>query len=370
MEASRKAREQDQRRQREFEESKRREAEARAQRAEDARQAAEAARQVAAALAAKEQELRAAQERIAEEERQRAKATRLRLKNDLQQQAWRTQLAIAAAVVGLILTALATGGLLYAFNQKERADEALIEANAGAFWNGLQLWRDPLTPQEVATLWDLAEQDEEIRVAFVRQLADDPALLSRFGYKPQPIARAVGLRWPEDARQIAKQSMAYVASGQFHPTDPFELVSYTRALAALTRLLDAEVEDSVKQNIEGAKQNIQIAINGIAGQEQLSDQQLWTLPDMVEVGATIQPPIAIQPANDRLRAIIRSAEPTADAGWRGQAIGRAIGVMAKFLNPSERLQAIRYLVPMLGQNARLRFRQSRPARLDGPAAEP
>jgi hypothetical protein len=367
MEASRKARDEELQHKREFEEARRRAAEERALRAEEARRAADA-------LAAKQQELRAAQERIVEEQRLRLEEERVRLENELERQALRarleeqtklakerhrfTRLAVAAAVVLGIFALLATGGFLYALDQKaradaaaeqalaeaRRADEAVIETKASSLWSRLQLWRDPLTPEDVATLWNLTQQDEEVRVAFVRQLADDPALLRQFGFKPQPIARAVGLRWPEGALQTIKRSMAYVASDQFHPIDPFELVAYSRALAALMPWLDREIA-------EAARRNIQRAINDLAGQEQLGDQQLWALAETVGVfSARLEPPLAIEPARDRLREIIRSAAPTADAGWRGQAISRAIQVMAPFLTHGERLHAVRYLVPLLGQD--------------------
>jgi len=338
IDASRNAAEEDARRRKELEEFRRREAEERARQAEW----------------------------LAEEERLRSEEERLRLENELEQQAWRarleqqalrTRLALAAAVVGAILTAIATGAFWYAHGQKlrahaaaeqalaeaKRADEAVIETKASSLWSRLQLWRDPLTPEEVATLWDLTQQDQEVRAAFVRQLADDPVLLRRFGFKPQPIARAVGLRWPDDARQTFKRSMAYVASDEFDPTDPFELVSYTRTLAALMPWLDGGIANAARRNIESA-------INAIARQERLSDQQLWGLPEAVEVGAAFWPPLAIEPARDRLREIIRTAAPAADAGWRGHSISRAIQVMNPVLTDSERRRAVGYLLPLLGQN--------------------
>jgi len=319
--------------------------------------------QTEAEEAARQQE----EERLRRENELKQQALRARL----EQQALRTRLAVAAAVVGAILTAIATGAFWYAHGQKvradaaatqaldekaranaaaaqalaeaKRADEAVIETKATSLWSRLQLWRDPLTPEEVASLWDLTQQDQEVRAAFVRQLADDPVLVRRFGFKPQPIARAVGLRWPDDARQTFKRSMAYVAGDQFDPTDPFELVSYARALAALTPWLDRGIAANARRNIESA-------INEIARQERLSDQQLWALPEAVEVAAGFEPHLAIQPARDRLREIIRTAAPAADAGWRGHSISRAIQIMNPDLTPPERLRAVGYLVPLLGQN--------------------
>ena len=273
---------------------------------------------------------------------------------------------------------LATGGFLYALDQKGRADvaakeayeqklqadaaakaanEAVIETKASSLWSRLQLWRDPLTAEDVATLWDLNQQDEKVRVAFVRQLAADHGLLRQFGYKPQAIARAIGLRWPEDALQAAKRTMTYVASDQFAPTDPFELVSYTRALAALALWLDSEIAEPAKQNIESA-------INDLAEQEPLGDPQLWALPETIEVVSTrLEPPLAIEPARDRLREVIRSAVPPADASWRDHAISRAIQVMAPVLEDPDRRHAV--LLP--GASARA---GSRPMVGQGDSARP
>ena len=213
MHASRAARDEESRRRQDQEQAQRREAEERARRAEDARQAADA-------LAAKEKELRAAQAR-------------------------RTQLAVAAAVVGCFLAVVATIAFAYAFQQKRLAHGALIETKATAFWSRLQLWDDPIRTEDVVTLWELARENASVRVAFVRRLADSHDLLARFGFKPQPIMRAVGLQWPDEAREIAERSVARITSDQFNPSTakPFELVSYTRALAALEQWLDPVISN-------------------------------------------------------------------------------------------------------------------------------
>ena len=202
----------------------------------------------------------------------------MRLQNELEQQALRARLkeetrrakqrrwVTATAAVGACICLVFAG---YAFLQKDRADVAAADAaraaveaqaaaqradqeaqkareeaaradaaaidnKAGQFWYGLQLFRDPMQPEDIATLWDLTQQDDKVRVAFVRQLASNPKLLRRFGSNPQPIARAVGLRWPDEARDTVKQqSVAYVASEQFErdKLDAFQLAAYTRAVA-------------------------------------------------------------------------------------------------------------------------------------------
>jgi hypothetical protein len=327
MNASCTARDEEIRRRQDEEEAKRRALEERARQAEKDHRAA-------AALAANQQKLAAAQERIAAEQRQRAEEA---IAAQRRQRRW-------------TITALATAGIaivaaIYAGVQSYRADQAVIETKASSLWSRLQLWGDPLQPKDVATLWDLNQQDERVRVAFVRQLATSPDLLARFGFKPQPIARAVGLQWPVEGREIVARSASYVASDQFDPkkAQPFEILSYTRALAAVAPLLDAATRESGTRKIAGA-------INDLAGTQQPTDQQLWALAELV--GAFAEPfgPEAIEPARERLQGIIWSAEPSGGAGWRGQAISRAIEVMAPQLDPAERLRAIRYLMPLLGQN--------------------
>jgi energy-coupling factor transporter ATP-binding protein EcfA2 len=110
---------------------------------------------------AEEAARRQEEERLQRENELKQQALRARL----EQQALRTRLAVAAAVVGAILTAAATGAFWYAHNQKlradaaaeqalaeaRRADAAVIETKASSLWSALQLWRDPLTPEDVAT---------------------------------------------------------------------------------------------------------------------------------------------------------------------------------------------------------------------------
>ena len=281
-------------------------------------------------------------QRLFENSRQALRAERDRQQQEERERRRFTQLAVTAAISFGALAVIATGALGYALYQKTLADEAVIETKASAFWNGLQLWNDPLRERDVATLWKLTQEDDDVRVAFVRRLANSRDLIAQFGFKPQPIARAIGLRWPDEAREIAEESVAHLASGQFDPkiAQPFELVSYTRALAALEQLLD-------RATLEAGTRRIASAINDLAGAPEFTDQQLWALAEMVGVFAVRFKTDSIEPASERLREIIGSAEPSGSAGW---ALSRAIEVMAPTLEAEERSRALQYLVPLLGQN--------------------
>jgi hypothetical protein len=315
-------------------------------------------------------EQRRREQQAAEEAARRQEEERVRLQNELEQQALRarlerqglrTRLAVAAAVVGGILTALATGTSWYAHEQKvradtaaeqalaeaRRADAAAVETKASSLWSRLQLWRDPLPQEDVRALWDLAGEDEKVRVQFVRQLAADRGLLGRFGRNPTPLARAVGLRWPEEARQVAQQRVDAVATEQFNfeTADPFELTAYVRAVLALARR-DYPIPDATKGKID-------TAIRNLSGQVPDSKTLLALAQIADAVGESATPEVIVAPetlaaARDTLRDAIVSAKPNQDR-FRDLAVSRAIEVMAPYLGPSERTAALAYQLALLGK---------------------
>jgi hypothetical protein len=264
----------------------------------------------------------------------------------------RMQRAVAAAVGCGLLAAVATVGFVEARHQKgvalkaaARADAAVIETKASSYWSRLQLFGDSLKPDGIETLWELTLDDEAVRVEFVRQLAEHPELLRRFGSRPQPIVRAIGLRWPEEAREIARKSLAHVASDTFDPSEAerFELITYTRALAALEPWLDPALA-------EAARRKIADAINGMADQDQLHDRELWTLAETVATFSEHLDPAPIATARDRLRRQI-AEPPTSDSGDRSaRALARIVELMAPELDPTERGQAVEALAPLLGKH--------------------
>ena len=309
---------------------------------------------------AEDQRLRAMKE--AEEAARRQEEERLRLQNELEQQALRarleeqiklglerrryTRLATIAAAVCFALTLTSFWGLIYAQNQAARADNAALQVSASSFLHRLRFFRDPIELDTITALWDLTPEEEEVRVELVRQLMDNPALFERFGSRTQPIIRAIGLKWPEAAREIVKEKLAYVASDQFDPStaDPSDLATYARALGALRRFLDPAVALIAAQKLASG-------VNGLAAlQEELSDRELRAMVDVVGVFDARLDPAAIAPAQDRLRREISESVHTDPSSRRTRVIGRAIEIMSPNLNREERQQAVQYLVPLLGQD--------------------
>jgi hypothetical protein len=145
-------------------------------------------------------------------------------------------------------------------------------------------------------------------------------------------------------RQIVKQSMAELASGQFDPkkVTAWELVSYTRVLASFKNLLELD-----PATLASGTQKIAAAINDLGGAQNLTDQQLWALAEMVGVFAEDFDLESVEGATSKLSEIIGSAEPSSGTGW---ALARSIEVMVPVLKPEERSRAMQYLIPLLGQN--------------------
>ena len=121
------------------------------------------------------EEIAAKEEQLREEQRRRAEDAIASQKR----QRWWTIAALGTAVIAIVAA-------VYAWTESRRADlaaetaraeakranEAAIETKAASYWNGLQLWNDPLRPEDVKTLWNVAQEDDTVRVAFVRQLAN------------------------------------------------------------------------------------------------------------------------------------------------------------------------------------------------------
>ena len=80
------------------------------------------------------------------------------------------------------------------------------------------------------------------------------------------------------------------------------------------------------------------------------DREVWTLAEAVEVfDSRLRRPDLAQPARERLQAVVEMAVTDASTTWRDGTVSRAIQTLAPQFSPEERLQAIRYLVPRLGQ---------------------
>jgi hypothetical protein len=281
---------------------------------------------------------------------------------------FRRAVTVAAGSVMLAILALIAMG--WAWREKSRADHAVVREKASSVWSRLTLQRDPLPSTDVDGLWKLAQADEQVRVASVDMLGEEQALLQKFGRNPLPFARAVGLRWPRDARDKAVGAVKYVASDKFKASDdiaPFELIAYARAVAFLTRTDGVRLSDSDGADVAGAtgeqaRENIGWAIKQLTSKPNPGAREIQALAEIVDVVGGWVKPETLDAARRFLRDWIAQAEAKKDKlEVRGdRALSRAIEVLAPSLSEQERHKAFAYLLTRLSKQDDGRSQQAVP----------
>ena len=135
--------------------------------------------------------------------------------------------------------------------QRALAEEQIKEVKAGSFWHRLQLFPDRLRPEDVEALWELAASAEDVRVTFIRQLTEQPSLMRQFGMNPQPIARALGLAWPEAATDMVLRRLegAVTRPPDLSENAGWQTMGNVRAMIALSDRLDPETQEQARQYV-------------------------------------------------------------------------------------------------------------------------
>jgi hypothetical protein len=113
----------------------------------------------------------------------------------------RNQLGLAIATT-VILAAF----LIYAVIENGKTAAALAQAyaaSATSLSNRLDFSTPRAADDELNALWEIAAGSPPVREAFVDLLAIEAEHLQRFGRRPAPIVRAIGLRWPAEKANAA-----------------------------------------------------------------------------------------------------------------------------------------------------------------------
>jgi hypothetical protein len=93
----------------------------------------------------------------------------------------------------------------------------------------------PAMPHEyVEALWKLETEKNEFRSIFVDQLETLPQSTT-FGFRPQPVIRAIGLRWPEQEWKVGLRALRERAEKS---REPWSLAALACAVEALGRHID------------------------------------------------------------------------------------------------------------------------------------
>jgi len=113
------------------------------------------------------------------------------------------------ALTIVLFVALMGGGLYIQQIQENRRLERIVTAGqlqASGLWDKLSGWTPTPGPDYVDVLWEIRAASPEVRKEFVAQSRLNPNIQA-IGLRPQPIVRAVGLLWPEQARQTISDSV-------------------------------------------------------------------------------------------------------------------------------------------------------------------
>ena len=128
-------------------------------------------------------------------------------------------------------------------------EAALAEARASLIWSSLELRTDPLGPDEVDALWQLAAAGRNVRRAFLRQLDENRSSVLKLVRRPAPVLRALGLVLPAEAARALLRPLLRA----FDDTaDPGTLAALARAVrAAPARLTREQAEAALRPVLGG-----------------------------------------------------------------------------------------------------------------------
>ena len=227
------------------------------------------------------------------------------------------------------------------------------------------MFRDPIEPEDIATLWDLTQQDDKVRVAFVRQLANDPSCCVASAPTRNPLRARSGC----GGRMRPGRSSSSRARLRRE-----RAVRHRHARSVRTRRPTPGPwprwsRGSTRRWPMPPRRTSRGAINGLALKESSPTSSCGRSPKWSGSLARGSSRTAIEAARDRLRREITAAASTdqdASAACDGRWAARSRS--GPDLSQEERLQAVRYLVPLLGQDIDSLVGQGDPARPDSAPA--
>lgn len=134
-------------------------------------------------------------------------------------------LTCAALIVSLVVVV-----------QQNRLNAVQKQLAATLLWSGLRGW-DPVPGDAyVQNLWQIVFNKKSVRLEFIRRLPE-PDPIRVVGFRPQPILRAIGLRWPPEGRELIKDKIKQTVS---NPPQDWGAFTFACAVAALREGLDEE----------------------------------------------------------------------------------------------------------------------------------
>jgi energy-coupling factor transporter ATP-binding protein EcfA2 len=142
-----------------------------------------------------------------------------------------------------------------------RTNDALARANdasAASLWNRFDFASaDRLQDDELNALWEVRSSDEAVRSAFFDQLSRLHDRVVRLGKRPQPVLRALFLRWAQDKSDVVRDAVLREVSSAPDPASLIALAPAVQATApSMTPVQAQQLFRQYLQTIRDAKTSL------------------------------------------------------------------------------------------------------------------
>lgn len=144
--------------------------------------------------------------------------------------------------VGLLFISAAIAVFIAAW-EWQRAEATARQVEVSLLWSQVSSnWQEDMNDTEVDAVWKLAADDATLRSDFINQLNRDPTSLARLGVRANPITRAIGLKWPQEAVNAVQKyfESSTIPSRNNDFSRSWKLVAFARGLSALGDQLGEE----------------------------------------------------------------------------------------------------------------------------------
>jgi len=299
----------------------------------------------------------------------RSKAEHEKLEREAKKSRDRARLYKRATVaVSLLLIAAVFAGL-FALKQWQRAETSERRAKVSMLWNTISSWAgEDLNSFEIKTLWELATSNEPLRNDFINHLNRDPSSLARLGMRANPIARAIGLKWPSEAISAVRERFNTIVSDRRAAQVPtgFRFIARVRGLAAFKDQLDPVTYKNAVATVEKELQRI-------TEQPSVEPFDLITASASLAVLDNQLSPSILAATKEQIRKGIKERVSNNNRDkWESIAVAQSVITAGQVLNKQELSETLVYLSRRLMENRDSRNRQTiaRAITVSAPFADP
>lgn len=228
----------------------------------------------------------------------------------------------------IIIPPLAVFSVLIIFYhqlQKEYDQQSKLMASqyyimASQYWDGLET-STISTGADVRIFWNIAEAEPGLKTEFIKQLPDSDNM-RKLSFNPQPIIRAIGLFWPQKAREEISKKITEELLERKEVTGikrdeqrkMFTEANLACGIAMLRNRFDQDCQDTAQKHFEDYLKNI------------TSVRELWSKGRTLAcLSAWIDPQIK-NSVVDKIFNILQNAEVEKASAW--EILGYASSVTA------------------------------------------